>query len=232
MEAEGMIAEQEQAGEGESAKAANYLMILYFVLLAAGVLYVAARWHDIPEQYPIHWGPHGVPDNWAARNVVEVFWPIGIATLIGGAIFGLTWALHARPSMKIGMALIAYAGGIPMMAATILLPFRHSDKMPVSVLLTVLIIAPFCSLAAIYFLTKGLLSTAEGAVGDRTPFYTKSGFYKNPNDPALWVPKLNGLGWTINIGLRTGRAIMWVAVAILVAVFGGLLLLALSIARH
>ena len=67
---------------------------------------------------------------------------------------------------------------------------------------------------------------------DRTDArYWKLGFYLNPQDPALIVPKRNpNFGTTINIGHPKGRLVaasLLLGVALLIVLTGGLPLLAL-----
>lgn len=49
--------------------------------------------------------------------------------------------------------------------------------------------------------------------------YWKGGmFYLNRNDPALWVPKRFGVGWTVNLGHPAGIAIIVIPVLIIIGV--------------
>jgi uncharacterized membrane protein len=68
--------------------------------------------------------------------------------------------------------------------------------------------------------SPGTAMPASGPAGDRTPDECWKGglIYYNPEDPALWVEKRFGFGWTVNFGNR--RA--WF-------VLGGILLITLLI---
>ena len=60
----------------------------------------------------------------------------------------------------------------------------------------------------------GLMVRAMNQVGDATPnaeCYRWGLFYVNPKDPAIWVPKRLGLGWTLNFA--HGRS--WVMLGLL-----------------
>ncbi|MDO5027332.1 MAG: PH domain-containing protein [Tissierellia bacterium] len=56
--------------------------------------------------------------------------------------------------------------------------------------------------------------------------YYKYGFYKNENDTRLFVPKRNpAMGWTINIGNKSGKIFMFLTILMVLAIIGGLFLL-------
>lgn len=42
-------------------------------------------------------------------------------------------------------------------------------------------------------------------------------FYVNPDDPAMFVPKRRGAGWTLNFGHRWTWRLVWLMIASLVA---------------
>jgi len=71
--------------------------------------------------------------------------------------------------------------------------------------------------------SAGADSRAVAPVGDRTPDkYWKLGLiYINRNDPALFVEKRFGIGYTLNFG-HPGA---WVFLALLVAVFVAIILI-------
>jgi uncharacterized membrane protein len=56
--------------------------------------------------------------------------------------------------------------------------------------------------------------------GPASPWRAKV-FYVNPDDPALWVPKRFGIGWTLNFAHPAAWVVMG---AILAVAVGGLLL--------
>ncbi|GAB3128065.1 DUF1648 domain-containing protein [Glaciibacter psychrotolerans] len=63
---------------------------------------------------------------------------------------------------------------------------------------------------------SGTPTRADSPDDDR---YWKAGaFYLNRDDPALWVPKRFGVGWTVNLGHPAGIAILAIPVLIVVGV--------------
>ena len=58
----------------------------------------------------------------------------------------------------------------------------------------------------------------------RSPRATHGVFYSNPRDSRLWVPKLAGIGWTINFAHRLAWPVM-------IALIGAPVALAILIAR-
>ncbi|MET7419250.1 DUF5808 domain-containing protein [Dactylosporangium sp. NPDC005555] len=45
----------------------------------------------------------------------------------------------------------------------------------------------------------------------------RGGFYVNPDDPAMFVPKRQGSGWTLNFGHRYTWRLVWLTIGSLVA---------------
>jgi uncharacterized membrane protein len=56
---------------------------------------------------------------------------------------------------------------------------------------------------------------ARGMSAD--PRAWRGGFYVNPDDPALFVPKRQGAGWTLNFGHKWTWRLIWIMVGSLVA---------------
>lgn len=57
-------------------------------------------------------------------------------------------------------------------------------------------------------------ATSTPARTDMGPFLLWGSFYVNPDDPRGWVPKTNGLGWTVNFRTRENAYIFAALIAV------------------
>jgi uncharacterized membrane protein len=176
------------------------------VLVLAGV-FLAVRWDRIPEQWIVHWGIGGVPNGWAQKSVLGVYAP-----LIGG---GLLWVLMeaiaavARARDEKDEARAALLGASTRMLRLVSL----ATSLLFALLAVTLPLGPRLGPGPIVLLAIGLLlgSVVIGASSlsralerarseghaERLKGY-QGLYYSNPEDARLWVPKLIGVGWTIN----------------------------------
>jgi uncharacterized membrane protein len=207
-----------------------------FLLLAVAAAVLAARWDAVPARFPVHWGWSGAPDRFAARSLPGVFGTLGVGALLCVMMLLLGWGIQrgARPVHVSGAAgegerafrratlgvLLAAEYLIALtLSAVALLPLVGAHR---ELLLLLLVVEPLFTIAIVVFIVRAgqRLATArtdgEAPVGDRTPDAKWKGglFYINRDDPALFVQKRVGLGYTLNFGNRWS----WVILAALLAV--------------
>ncbi|HEX2972943.1 MAG TPA: DUF5808 domain-containing protein [Tepidisphaeraceae bacterium] len=200
-----------------------------FLLLALPCLYLAARWDDIPARFAIHWGLDGQPNGWATRSILGVYGiPIIATALLVMMLFialAMQWGLkHARASgpggeqesrfLRLTLALVLaveYFLAITLGSAS-LLPLYASEKGIGFPLWVLFVLDP------ILVIIIGLLANRVGQggwrlpvaehtapaapiLGDGTPdsYWRWGVFYVNPDDPAIWVQKRFGFGYTLNM---------------------------------
>lgn len=199
---------------------------LPFAFLAGVALALQARWGELPARVAIHWGPDGQPNGWATRSAASLLGP-----LVGGAV-----ACAALVALRAG---IAGAGrkllhdprgaagyrltqgalfGAEWIAA---LAFAASPLCMLGVPSAAITAVNLLAAAALggYALVGGVRAgrLPAGSGGDNTPdaAWRLGGLvYVNREDPAVFVPKRAGIGYTVNLGHRTGR---WVIALMLVA---------------
>jgi uncharacterized membrane protein len=228
-----------RAGLGAEPPGPNrWLDLVPFLLLALVGVTLAAGWDRLPERFPVHWRAAGVPDRWANRTPWEIFSPLVMGAALCLAMLGLRAALVAFSPLR---------AGDPRAVATRRL--LSVVLLGVSFLLALV----FCAVALTPFLGgPGLVLVAAGvgfpvllvtlavwsvrlarlpspATGDGTPDHCwKAGlFYVNPDDPAVFVPKRSGLGYTVNFGRPGG----WLALLLMLAVPLLVVLLTRSLGR-
>ncbi len=189
-------------------------------VLAAVILLVLWRlWAvELPERIPVHWGARGV-NRWEAPALV-----VGSGLVLAGGIWLLMVLLDHLPTWFGEAGMQRYAG--------MLLPMRTLAPTGMILLFTFLLAQPrmgqralglgigLLMLANLGGLVWMLLRLPEGepaaaaeSPGTGRPEDWKGGlFYVAPSDPRLLVPKLDGLGWTVNLGQPRGR---WLFAALL-----------------
>jgi uncharacterized membrane protein len=169
----------------------------YAILLAAGA-YLRARWDEIPARFPVHWGMHGEPNGWSEKTIRGVYGPLlfgaGLCFLMMLLALG-TW-YGSRPSRmrKPMLAILISATYVMTYAFTMvaLLPLYRVGP-------AVLMVPILGYVIAVVAWSFKLNAENEG---EDTPdeCWTGGGIYYNPKDPAIFVQKRIGVGYTINFG--------------------------------
>jgi uncharacterized membrane protein len=199
-----------------------------FAALAGAAVYLRWRWAELPERFPIHWGFDGRPNGWANRNPAGVFGPLLIAAVVAGsmALFGslLRRDRRTRGAEAAGAAERRFRRAVlwSLLATEYLLVLV---SIQVSLLPLVAAaaggtagpprIAPFVALILLFVVTVTIVlarvgrgARLEAAARDRAANPQPGGspesrwkagiLYVNPDDPALFVPKRLGIGYTLN----------------------------------
>jgi uncharacterized membrane protein len=200
-----------------------------FAILAAAALYLYLNWSCIPERFPVHWGIDGSPDRWSGRSWQGVYAPLllgavhsGLMLLIGLGILrasprgrvAANAAATAQLRRVVLQFLIAAVWGMTLLLASVSLTPLLSER-PLGNLPPILIALGLLALAIPFVWRLIRIGRTTGSGGDGTPDQCwKLGiFYFNPADPAIFVEKRFGIGYTCNFANRT----TWL--------FGGLVLL-------
>jgi uncharacterized membrane protein len=222
-----------------------------FALFAATAIWLHLHWSQIPEVFPIHWGANGQPNNWATRSFAGVYSPLligaALCALMGFLAYAtLRWSRLIRVGGAAGegerrfrLVIVSIIVATEYLLALVfmwtgLLALSHKQTGPPGLAPMLVFTLAFTVVIAVLLVRFGQGGTrlvgpaaaASGAappVGDRTPDkYWKLGlFYINRNDPALFVEKRFGIGFTLNLG-HPGA---WVFLAVLVAVFVAIILI-------
>jgi uncharacterized membrane protein len=224
------------------------LQVPPFALLAATAIWLHLHWGQIPQVFPIHWGANGQPNNWATRSFAGVYGPLlmgaVLCALMGFLAYAvLRWSRLIRVGGAAGegerrfrlvvVSIIVAAEYLlaVMFTWTGLLPLSHKQSGPpgmIPMLVLSLVFAVVTTTLMIWVGQGGtrLVGSADAdsrtvaPVGDRTPDkYWKLGLiYINTNDPALFVEKRFGIGYTLNFGHPGVLVFLAVLVAVWVAI--------------
>jgi hypothetical protein len=198
-----------------------------FAMLLASAIALWLLGDRLPAEIPVHWNLRGEPDRFAAPTSLALFAPHLVGAVVCGFMaliaYGIEHHSAARDARIRRANLQLLLGAELLVALTIatiaFLPFLPAPQAAVALLLA---IGPgFMAVVLIVVLRLGLNRSApvgdDGRpVGDRTPDAAWRGgiFYVNRADPALFVEKRFGFGYTVNFG----HPLAWVVVAAIVAV--------------
>jgi uncharacterized membrane protein len=191
-----------------------------FAILGAAALCLYLNWSRIPARFPLHWGIDGSPDRWSGRTWEGVYTPLlmgavqcGFMLLIGLGI------LRASPRGRVAdnaaataqlrrvmlQFLVAAVWGMALLLAGVslapLLGERGLGSLPLVIGIGLLaLVIPF-----VWRLIR--IGRTTGSGGDGTPdeCWKLGMFYCNPADPAIFVEKRFGIGYTFNFG----NSAMW-----------------------
>lgn len=200
-----------------------WLRWLPFLVLLLSTLALWLVWQRLPERWVIHWGWHGHPDGWARKTVVNAFFPIGFGMVLCSVLEGITLFLLAHPP-------VGKQGRVPPYTAAAIAALSAESIRIISVGVAM----TFASLALVLplwqprhsgLLVLSLLGTLGSAIAismwrmwHNAQILRAHGLpeelegwngilYRNARDPRIWVPKIAGIGYTLNFAHR--RAWWW-----------------------
>jgi hypothetical protein len=209
-----------------------------FLIVLLAAIYMGTHWAQVPPRFPTHWNLFGQPDGWTQKSpggLLSMLWlgfvacGLSLTTSYGvvhwSRLTRVTGASgdadrrvrHANLLMLlvgeyVVAALIAWVLVAPTMA-------RSSDHLPLAFR-----VAPFvlgaAGIATIAWLRVRVLRAQDDAivVGDSTPdaCWRWGQFYWNADDPAVFVERRFGWGYTLNFGNRRAWLLICLVVLALV----------------
>lgn len=193
------------------------------LLLLAAALHLASLYPGLPERYPVHWNASGIADRFAVKSWRSVFFGIIMGSSVLLAINVNVWMLlrwaRRGPGGRKGftnrlleanlrmLTIVCWALGLLFAAISLvpILPKNLADGIFVGLLVFPL------ALIAVTVLPLMKLAEEPGSEGDQTPdeCWKLGAIYFNTDDPALVVPKRDGLGYSMNFA----RPQAWVFLA-------------------
>lgn len=184
-----------------------------FLILGAAALWLHAHYDELPARIPVHWNASGQANGFVLRTPMGAGFP-----LILGAALCLLMALveramsSAEPSPLRDATLRLFLGieyFIALLSCGVLAAMASNGRLITPVLLGSFALV----LALVIFTATSLRGLPREPV--RNPEAWRAGFfYYDPADPALFVPKRYGLGYTFNFG-RPSAIILAVAILLL-----------------
>jgi uncharacterized membrane protein len=192
-----------------------------FALPLWAVAYLRAHWDEMPQRFPVHWSVSGEPDRWVEKTPHAVYGPLifgaGLMTIM--LLLGIATFYGARrsPLRKVTLAMLIggmYIADLVFVAAA-MLPLWHFS--PVYFVIPGVVFA-IAALVWSYRYLKDPTHSAEPTPDDR---WYLGEIYYNAHDPALFVQKRIGLGYTFNFGNR----LSWIILASVLAGILGMIFL-------
>ncbi|MGB9454757.1 MAG: DUF5808 domain-containing protein [Bryobacteraceae bacterium] len=201
--------------------------LLPFAFPLAAALYLEAHWDRIPARFPIHWGANGQPNGWAHRTAGGVYGPLLFASglmllMLLMLLLGLAMYYGSRHSPQMLAVLKIFIGVMYFLG----LMFTGIGLMPVLTISPVIFVvaAPLFVIALLVYSFKCAANPALPTESTPDERWTLGSIYYNPRDPALFVQKRIGFGYTFNFGHR----LSWVILAGFLAGVGGLIVFLLG----
>ncbi len=179
-----------------------------FAFPLATALYLQAHWDQIPERFPIHWGAGGQPNGWAHRTAGGVYGPLLFAAglMLLMLLLGLALYYGSRHSPQM-LAVLKVLIGVTYLLALV---FSTVGLLPVFGAPPVILLAvvPIFVIALLVYSFKSATDPAMPAEATPDECWTLGSVYYNPRDPALFVQKRIGFGYTFNFGHRLSWVIL------------------------
>lgn len=198
-----------------------------YLILGTAALLLYVNWDAIPDRFPTHWNGSGTPDRWTTKSVRSVFGIIPFGLALVAAMQIQTWLLLRRTRQVAATGEMAdaewrfkrrtaqYGVLSSFLAATLVSYFGTRSLASADgsmgwglwVLLGTIVALSLGFTAWYMYVGQGgqrrVPADAQGqGRGDASPDAAwKAGIlYFNPDDPAIFVEKRMGLGWTMNFG--------------------------------
>lgn len=192
------------------------MALIPFAGPVAAVEYLRAHWSEIPARIPVHFTLNGQPDRWIDKSPGAVY---GMAAANAGVLLfmlllGLAVYYGARRSpqrvwlVKFSVAMMYFISAM-FTASTLILVIGYS---PLWFLIPIPLLVVFVLVWAYKMVRDPRMPSEE------TPDACwRGGFiYYNPDDPAAFVQKRVGFGYTLNFG---NRMVWLISGVVLVVVF-------------
>jgi uncharacterized membrane protein len=184
------------------------LTLAPFAFPLAAALWLRARWSEIPQRVPTHWDIHNQVDHWAEKSARAIYGPLLFAGGMMLIMILLTLAMFY--GSRRGRQRTAV---VQMMVATIYflaLLFSAEALMPVMTSSPAVIWVPSLLFPIVMLLWAYKVMSDPEMPAETTPdeCWYMGNFYVNSQDPAIFVQKRVGFGYTINMGNRLGWLIM------------------------
>lgn len=190
------------------------LAVLPWCFWFGAVARLTALYPYFPERWPSHWNAAGQIDGWSSRTPLGAGFPLLMALGLVVLLEGLAWWAGRlrvdnlpepwpRRLAEANQDYFRYISACLVLFLAYLacsLPFGRVSWFAPAWLLGACVLYPIVS-----FYSMVAEMRREGAL---PPGY-RGLVYANPEDPRVWVPKLGGMGATLNFA--HGRAWLWMA---------------------
>jgi len=206
--------------------------ILALGAIGATAAFLLARYSSLPGILPVHFTRRGYPDGWQYRTHVRVLMPVFVQIALLVTFGSTALLLLSRPHGRLepdapdvraataaaeAVALIAFVWiGFQAYAALALVAMWQQQRAGLGPVYSALEITGI--VATVIIFARANAGLGRPAARPFVPEHWRFGqLYKNPADPALFVPTRDGSRWTLNFGRPVAAALMAVLLAIGIA---------------
>lgn len=216
-----------------------------FLIIAAAATFLALRYDSLPARIPMHYNAAGEVDRFADKSIGSVFGLLLVAVLVCVMLATIAWSMGRgmKRSRATGPAAQREAAMLSL-ATSILLLVQYLIAALFSSIAVVIVLPPeqagqwvmvlaLAGVVGLMVVVIGMLlryqnlppAPAAEPVGDGTPDsrWKWGMIYYNPDDPALWVEKRFGIGYTTNMA----RPAAWVLLGGILFFTGGMIAVAI-----
>ena len=222
-----MLTTSTYSGPQVPSRGSSWIRATPFLILLLSAVVLALKWGKIPDRWPIHWGFHGQPDGWATRTILGVFLPVIAGALLCGFLEALGWMIKTTGTSRRGLSqqaaaaiadltvdfvrLLEIALAIVFASMGVALPLAGPIR-PVGLVLFAIAVVFAAMAFGMVRISRGVRELKQAG---HTGLEGYNGvIYKNADDPRLWVPKISGLGYTLNFAHQWAWPIMIAFLAI------------------
>ena len=188
-----------------------------FLLLLAAARYVQAHWNEIPARFPVHWGANGQPNRWVDKTPIGVFGPLmfgaGLLLLLLMLALGMFYGSRRAPQRTMVLKILV------ALMYTLCFVFGGVSLLPVMRFspLWLIIPIPLVTIAIVIWSFQYVRDPDHPAEATPDECWRLGLLYYNPRDPALFVQKRVGFGYTFNFGNRLAWVIFGAFIVGLIA---------------
>ena len=183
-----------------------------FLWIVGVAIYLHAHWGVLPEYFPVHWGADGQANGWGTRTFTGVYGPLMAAIgmdafclLVAFALLLLSRNTTMRHVSITLLLLVMYPVSFAF-GMVALLPL-----MTFPIWLIPAVTMTFVAVILVWSIRKVFSPAARDVVPEPASdtFWKGGVFYYNPSDPAIFVSKRVGIGYTMNFANK----VTWVVLA-------------------
>ena len=184
------------------------------VAFALAATWLLANWSSVPASWPVHYGASGQPDGWAQKSIGMGFAPLLIGAFVWVLleVVGVVVLKHRAQDPRVAPVSVAGITLVRLVTSSIaILCASLGVSMPFVTDLGLWFALPFAGvyvaagigIFGIHRAVKRVREAHPDAIRGYNAIY-----YYNKEDDRLWVPKILGVGYTINFAHRQGKLTM------------------------
>jgi uncharacterized membrane protein len=199
------------------------------VATLASAVFLALRYADLPWLLPVHFRSNGAPNGWQYKTLARVLMPVFVQLALGITLGTIGALLLTRPSGTIDPdSADARAAAVAAEAVTLIAAIWVTFQGYAAFALVNMWTRERAGLGRPYLFFELLGIVLTGIVAARAharlgrpepkPYVPEQWIfgqlYRNPADPALFVPTRDGSRWTLNFGRPVAATLLGLIIAI------------------